>query len=507
MANIKELREERLEKIKEMLELGFKAQVQKANRTHKNNEIISNFDELKGQDVTIVGRVKSVRLMGGINFIDLKDETEAVQTIIKKGELGSDANNNQFDTDQLKYIDSGDYVEVTGNVGESKTGQKSVLASRVRMLSKAIRSLPDPHEGLKNIETRYRQRYVDLHLNPETKKVMDVRIEATRVIRNFLEDKGFVAVETPVLQPIYGGASARPFKTFHHKLDTELYLRIADELYLKRAIMSGYEKVYEFAHDFRNEGIDPAHNPEFTMLEFYWAYASYEDLMELTEQMLEHSCKQVVGSTEITYKDTKLDFKAPLKRQTFFDAIREHSGVDISGFDHEHMLEACKSHNIDIDYSINPPIKDLIDEFFKATTRPKLIGPMFLTDYPAVMKPLAKTKEDNPDISASMQLVVSGEEILNAYNELNDPIKQLANWQVEQKTLDAGESDEAQPIDYDYIRALEYGMPPTAGWGMGIDRLVQILTDQASVKDTIMFPTLRQEKFDEQEFDSNISKR
>lgn len=505
MANIKELRDERLGKIKEMISLGFKPYVQEVERTHLIGDIQSSFDELTDKEVTIAGRVTSVRLMGGINFIHVEDESGKMQSIIRKGQVDSNPTNNEFDASQLKFIDSGDYVEVRGTIGLSKTEEQSVFATRVRLLSKAVRTLPDEHEGLKNIETRYRQRYVDLHLNPEVRDIIKKRMKITRVMREFLDARGFHEIETPVLQPVYGGASARPFTTYHHKLESDFYLRIADELYLKRAVMAGFEKVYEFAHDFRNEGIDPAHNPEFTMLEFYWAYADYEDLMDLTEQMLEKVCQEVMGTTRIQYKDHELDFTAPLERKSFYEAIAEHSGVDIKGKSREEMEALCREHGVEADYDANPPLKDLIDEFFKKTTRPKLIGPMFLTDYPAVMKPLARTRDDDDTVSASMQLVVVGEEILNAYNELNNPMDQLANWQVEQKVLDAGESEEAQPIDYDYIRALEYGMPPTAGWGMGIDRLTQVLTNQPSVKDTILFPTLRPEEFDPSEFDNDIS--
>ncbi len=505
MANIKELRDERLSKIKEMMELGFKPFVQQVDRSHTIGELLQEFDGLEeSQELTIAGRVTSVRLMGGINFLTVRDESGAMQAIVRKGEVESEPENNEVDAAQLRFVDSGDYVEVKGTPGTSKTGEKSLFATRVRLLSKAVRSLPDEHEGLKNIETRYRQRYVDLHLNPDVRDVIQKRAEITSVIRNFLDERGFMEIETPILQPIYGGASARPFTTYHNKLETDFYLRIADELFLKRAIMAGFEKVYEIGHDFRNEGIDPAHNPEFTMLEFYWAYADYEDLMDMTEEMLEHVCTQVLGTTKVSYAGQELDFKAPLKRQSFYDAVHEHSGVDIRGKSREDMEALCKEHSVEADYDNNLPLKDLIDEFFKATTRPHLSGPMFLTDYPAVMKPLAKTRDDNPEVSASMQLVVAGEEILNAYNELNNPIEQLKNWQIEQRVLDAGESDEAQPIDYDYIRALEYGMPPTAGWGMGIDRLTQVLTNQASVKDTILFPTLRPEEFDVSEFESDL---
>ncbi len=502
MANIRELRQDRLKKLQELQQLGFDPYTQQVSRSNMIGEIVDAADDMQEQSVTIAGRITSIRLMGGVSFIDVTDESGKVQAFVRKGEITSDAAENKMDFGQLKLVDSGDYVEVQGTVGRTKTGELSIMASQFRLLSKSIRSLPDVHEGLKNVETRYRQRYVDLHINTEVRKVIEARITIVKEMRNFLEEQGFVDIETPILQPIYGGASARPFTTYHNKLESDLFLRIADELYLKRAVMAGFEKVYEIGHDFRNEGIDPAHNPEFTMLEFYWAYADYNDLMDLTEAMLERICMAVLGSTKVSYKGMELDFKQPLPRISFKDAILEHSGVDIDAVDRDEMIELCKQNKVDIDLSTNPPMKDLIDEFFKTTTRPKLTGPLFLIDYPAVMKPLAKTKHDDPTKSASVQLVVGGEEILNAYNELNDPIEQLKNWQAEQKVLDAGESEEAQPIDYDFIRALEYGMPPTAGWGMGVDRLTQILTDQPSVKDTILFPTLRRESFDELEFES-----
>jgi len=504
MASIKEYREERLKKLKSLKDLGIDPFTQKSDRTHKIGDIVADIDNLQDEEVTVAGRVNSVRLMGGVSFIDVKDDSGKMQCFVRKGEIELDAKTNQLDFATLKLVDAGDFVEVKGNIGKTKTGEDSIFASSFRLLTKSVRPLPDEHEGLKNIETRYRQRYVDLQLNPEVKKVIDTRIGVVRAMRNFMEQKGFVDIETPVLQPVYGGASANPFTTHHNKLDTELYLRIADELYLKRAIVAGYEKVYEIGHDFRNEGIDPAHNPEFTMLEFYWAYADYNDLMDLTEEMLAYICDEVIGSREITYKDNKFSFKDKLPRVSFTEAINEHTGVDILEVSRDELIKEIKDRKIDVDLDSNPPLKDLIDGFFKATTRPKLMGPLFLTDYPSVMKPLAKRSDEDDRLSASMQLVINGEEILNAYNELNDPLEQLANWHSEQKVLDAGESEEAQPLDYDFVRALEYAMPPTAGWGMGVDRIVQILTDQPSVKDTILFPTLRPEEFDPKEFENSF---
>lgn len=502
MASIKEYRQERLKKLQALQDMGIDPYTQVTNRTHKVNDVLEGVDKLQDKSVTITGRVNSVRLMGGVSFIDIKDESGKVQVFVRKGEVSSNPSNNELDFAGLKLVDPGDFAEVTGTVGKTKTGEDSIFATQFRLLTKSLRPMPDEHEGLKNIETRYRQRYIDLRLNPSVKKVIDTRIKLVKEMRKFLEDRNFMEVETPVLQPVYGGASAKPFTTHHHKLDTELFLRISDELYLKRAIVAGYEKVYEIGHDFRNEGIDPTHNPEFTMVEFYWAYADYNDLMVLTEDMLGELTQKVLGTTEIDYNGKRIDFKGPYPRVKFADAIKEHTGVDIDAIDRDGLIDEIKSRKLDIDLSNNPPMKDLLDEFYKATTRPNLVGPLFMIDYPVEMIPLAKASSVDSSKGATMQLVVDGAEIIKAYNELNDPITQLKNFQSEQKVLDAGESEEAQPLDYDFVRALEYGMPPTAGFGLGIDRFVQILTNQSSIKDTILFPTLRPEEFDPEEFEN-----
>jgi lysyl-tRNA synthetase class 2 len=328
------------------------------------------------------------------------------------------------------------------------------------LLSKSLRPLPDVHDGFKDVEKRYRQRYIDLHINPQVKAHIELRSKVTEAMRQFMIGRGFIELETPVLQPLYGGGSARPFTTYHHKLESDLYLRISNELYLKRAVVAGFERVFEFARDFRNEGIDRSHNPEFTMLEFYWAYADYEDLMTLTEQLISEVLMATHGQLKITYQGQELDFTPPYERITLRDLVLRETSVDIEKVSKSQLIEEIKNRKLKIEL-----------------------------------------KNDSPHLIASMQLVCAGFELIKAYNEVNDPIDQLERMQVEQAVLESGQSDEAQPVDYDFIRALEIGMPPTAGWGMGIDRFVSFLCDQPAIKDVILFPTLRPEEIDSQEFE------
>jgi lysyl-tRNA synthetase class 2 len=369
------------------------------------------------------------------------------------------------------------------------------------LLSKSLRPLPDVHDGFKDVEKRYRQRYIDLHINPQVKAHIELRSKVTEAMRQFMIGRGFIELETPVLQPLYGGGSARPFTTYHHKLESDLYLRISNELYLKRAVVAGFERVFEFARDFRNEGIDRSHNPEFTMLEFYWAYADYEDLMTLTEQLISEVLMATHGQLKITYQGQELDFTPPYERITLRDLVLRETSVDIEKVSKSQLIEEIKNRKLKIELKNDPPMKDLLDEFYKETCRVGIVAPIFLTDYPAEMIPLAKRKANSPHLIASMQLVCAGFELIKAYNEVNDPIDQLERMQVEQAVLESGQSDEAQPVDYDFIRALEIGMPPTAGWGMGIDRFVSFLCDQPAIKDVILFPTLRPEEIDSQEFE------
>jgi lysyl-tRNA synthetase class 2 len=498
MGTLKELRDARLNKLHALQKLGIDPYTQTAKRTHTNAKLIESYDKLQDHQVSIVGRIKSIRTMGGMAFIDVVDASGKLQAYTSKQELQADYEHNAVDFVELKLLDPGDFIEASGKLTKTKVGEISVFAKTIRVLTKSLRPLPDEHEGFVNVDTRYRQRYVDMIVNPEVRRIQEVRAGIIQELRAYLDEQGFTEVETPVLQPVYGGASARPFTTHHHKLASDFFLRISDELYLKRAIVGGFERVFEIGRDFRNEGIDRSHNPEFTMLELYWAYADYEDLMKLTEEMFSRVIKKVHGKLSFEFQGETLDFEPPYRRVTFRDLVLEHTKVDIDTVSREELLAEIKRRKIEVD--IKSPMKDLLDEFYKETTRPHIKQPLFLLDYPAEMSPLAKKKTDDPSKVASMQLLAAGLELIKAYDELNDPIDQLARLQTEEKVLKAGHSAEAQPIDYDFIRALEVGMPPTAGWGLGIDRFVLFLLDRSTLKETIMFPTLRPEKFNPKEF-------
>ena len=478
------IREQRIEKIKQLKELGVDPYIGKTERT----DIIAEAREKEGEKVKVVGRVMAIRGHGGLIFMDLRDESGQMQLVIKKDNVSE----REWLIQEL--VDIGDFVQAGGGVFKTKAGEISVEVKVFGLLSKAVRPLPSSWHGFKDVEERYRQRYVDLILNPEVRKVFDARTRMVRFLRQFMDKKGFMEVETPVLQPIYGGATARPFKTFHNALKSEFYLRIADELYLKRLIVGGYEKVYEIAKDFRNEGIDRQHNPEFTMMEFYWAYANYEDLMKLSEEMLGGAVKEVTGKYKIEYQGKKIDFSPGWERITFRDLVFRDTKIDIDEVkDEKGLREMIKSRGLKVELEEVEGYANVLDELYKEYCRPKMTGPVFLIDHPYEMKPLAKRKSDDPSKVASVALVVAGFEIFNAYNELNDPQDQRERWEEEKKLLEAG-FKEAQMLDEDYIRALEYGMPPTAGWGMGIDRFTAIVTNQPNLKDTIIFPTLRPER-------------
>lgn len=478
------IREQRIEKIKQLKELGVDPYTGKTERT----DVIAEAREKEGEKVKVAGRVMAIRGHGGLIFMDLRDESGQMQLVIKKDNVSE----KEWLIQEL--VDIGDFVQAGGGVFKTKAGEISVEVKVFGLLSKAVRPLPSSWHGFKDVEERYRQRYVDLILNPEVRKVFDARTRMVRFLRQFMDKKGFMEVETPVLQPIYGGATARPFKTFHNALKSEFYLRIADELYLKRLIVGGYEKVYEIAKDFRNEGIDRQHNPEFTMMEFYWAYANYEDLMKLSEEMLGGAVKEVTGKYEIEYQGKKIDFSPGWERITFRDLVFRGTKIDINEVkDEKGLREMIKSRGLKVELGGVEGYANVLDELYKEYCRPKMTGPVFLIDHPYEMKPLAKRKSDDPSKVASVALVVAGFEIFNAYNELNDPQDQRERWEEEKKLLEAG-FKEAQMLDEDYIRALEYGMPPTAGWGMGIDRFTAIVTNQPNLKDTIIFPTLRPER-------------
>ncbi len=436
--------------------------------------------------VTVAGRLMSLRGHGKILFADLKDRTATIQLFFQDKNL-----KNFSDT---KLFDIGDIVTVSGQVITTKAGQITIDVNSFQILAKNIRPLPEKWHGLKDTEDRYRQRYLDLTVNPEVQKVFETRAKILTSARTFLDQNGFLEVETPILQSIYGGASAQPFITHHNELDTDMYLRISDELYLKRLIVGGLEKVYEVSKDFRNEGVSRFHNPEFTQIEFYWAYVDYDQLMIFTEQLVEHILTTVNGSLDVTFQGTKLNFKPPFPRLTFRQAILDKTGVDIDQINSEtEFRSALTAKKIKLDFSNVVGLGGLFDALYKQHVRPHLVGPVFITDYPRQMIALAKRKEDEPQKIASFQLLAAGTELLKAYNELNDPQDQYDRW-VEEEDLAKKGAVDTMKLDKDYVRALEYGMPPTAGWGMGIDRLTQFLTDQATIKDVILFPSMRSEE-------------
>lgn len=495
MATLIEYRNERLRKLNELKNLGVNSYPSQSRRTNKNLEILEKFYELEGSNVVVVGRIVAIRKLGKLIFLKIRDESGDLQLVWEKSELTlakPDFANSQISLNEINLLDTGDFIEVSGEVFKTKTEEVSVKITQLRIISKSLRPLPTDYEGFSNIEQRYRQRYVDMNVNSEVRKDLILRSKVIETIRQFLIKNEFLEIETPVLQPLYGGASAKPFVTYHNKLESNFYLRISPELYLKRAIVGGFERVFEFARDFRNEGIDRSHNPEFTMLEFYWAYADYHDLMEFTTKMFHEVLLGVFGKKDFEYQGHVLDF-SEIKKVSFRDLILEKTGVDVQNISKESLLEEMKKRNIDT--PTNAPIKDLLDEFYKQTCRKEIIQPIYLLDYPAEMIPLAKRKSSNPNYIESFQLVCCGFELLKAYTELNDPIDQLERLSEDQKGLDEGTSEESMNVDHDFITALEYGMPPTGGLGLGIDRLVSFLANKPAIKDVIMFPTLRPGSF------------
>jgi lysyl-tRNA synthetase class 2 len=485
MATIDELKKVRHEKLLKLKNLGVDPYPSVACRDHTVQQAIS----LGEREVSVAGRIVGLRGHGKITFFDLKDETGTIQIVVKNDQL------EETQCALVALLDLGDFVSVIGIRGKTVSGEPSVFANALCVLTKSLRPLPGKWHGIKDVEERYRQRYVDLLMNENVRQIFVRRTRIIASLRRYLDAHGFLEMETPVLQPIYGGASAKPFITHHNALDMDLYLRISDELYLKRLIVSGFEKVYEIGHDFRNEGVDRGHNPEFTMLEFYWAYADYERLMEFTEEMLCSIMKELNGNAlTFAYQGQTIDFTPPWPRRTYRDVLMEFTGIDLDDVDTEEKLRAeIARKKITVDLTGVVGFGELLDTLYKKTTRPHLTGPMFLTQRPTAFVSLAKRLPEDPRKTASFQLLVAGEELINAYNELNDPLDQAARWR-ESETLAKKGKTEHEAFDHDYIRALEYGMPPTAGWGMGIDRFVAVLTNQRTIKDVILFPTLRPEE-------------
>lgn len=478
------LQKERLKKLRNIQRLGINPYPAKSNRKHT----IVVARKMMGKKVAVAGRIRSLRPHGKITFADLEDATGQIQLLFRQDSLKGEK------YDFLSNLDLGDFIETNGEVIKTQAGEITVDVDNFGILTKSIRPLPSKWYGLEDVEERYRQRYVDLIINPEVREVFEIRHRTVRLIREFMQNKGFVEVETPTLQPIYGGATAKPFTTHHNALDIKLYLRIADELYLKRLIVGGFEKVLEICKDFRNEGIDRQHNPEFTMIEFYWAYADYNDLIPFQEEFVSSIVKEIHGSFKFEYEGTQLNFKPPYKKITFRELIKNTCGIDLEEENTEgKLLAKVKAKKIKLDLKGVVGYGPLCDELYKKIARPTILQPTHILDYPAQMRPLAKTREDNPAVSESLQLLCFGFELTNSYSELNDPIEQKKRWK-EQMDLAKRGLEEHQVLDEDYIRALEYGMPPTAGWGFGIDRFVALLTGQHSIKDVMLFPTLKPEK-------------
>ena len=466
--------------------------------TDRASAITENFED--GKIVCIAGRLMSQRIMGKASFAELLDSTGRVQVYFNRDELCPGEDKTLYNEVFKKLLDLGDFIGVKGYVFKTQVGEISVHVQEFTLLSKALKPLPLPktdaegntHDAFTDPELRYRQRYVDLVVNPHVKDTFIKRTKAMTSMRNFFNDKGYLEVETPILQPIPGGASARPFMSHHNALDIPLYLRIANELYLKRLIVGGFDGVYEFAKDFRNEGMDRTHNPEFTVMEIYVAYKDYNWMMDFTEQMIEKVALDVCGDTEITVGINKISLKAPFKRISMRDSILEFTGFDIYGKDEDALRAAAKGMGIEVTESMGKG--KLIDEIFGEKCEGKYIQPTFITDYPIEMSPLCKKHRDNPELTERFELMINGKEVANAYSELNDPIDQRERFEEQLRLSEKGD-DEAMFIDQDFLRALEYGMPPTSGMGIGIDRLVMLLTNNSSIQEVLFFPQMRPEKF------------
>ena len=467
--------------------------------THYSTDISENFKD--GEDVILAGRLMRRKIQGKASFGTIQDSKGKIQVYFNRDVLCVSEDKSMYNDVFKKWLDLGDILGVEGKVFKTMVGEISINVEKFHLLSKSLKPLPQPktdnegitHDGFNDPELRYRRRYVDLVVN---EKVKDTFIKRTKIInsmRSFLSQKDYLEVETPILQTIPGGAAARPFITHHNALDVPLYLRIANELYLKRLIVGGFDGVYEFAKDFRNEGMDRTHNPEFTQMEIYVAYKDYHWMMNFTEDMLEHICNEVLGTTQVQIDNQKVNFKKPFKRISMTDSILEHTGIDISNMSEKELREACKAIGVDVTDSMGKG--KLIDEIFGEKCEGSYIQPTFITDYPVEMSPLCKKHRDNPELTERFELMVNGKELANAYSELNDPIDQKERFEEQVKLAEKGD-DEAMFIDLDFIRALEYGMPPTSGMGIGIDRLVMFLCNQPSIQEVLLFPQMKPEKWE-----------
>ena len=459
-------------------------EITKFNRTHTSEDIEKHYDELEGKDVTVAGRIMSKRIMGKASFCHIQDATGKIQSYVSINDLGEESYK------QFKEDDIGDIIGITGFVFKTKTGEISIHAKELVLLTKSLRPLPEKFHGLKDTDLRYRQRYVDLIVNPEVKQTFEKRIKIIKEMRRILDEKGYMEVETPILQTIAGGATAKPFITHHNSLDIDMYLRVAPELYLKRLIVGGFDKVYEIGRNFRNEGMDIKHNPEFTNMELYAAYENMEDMMAITEELISTIAKNVLGTTKITYQGVEIDLTPAWRRVTMIDIVKEKTGVDFNEIEtDEQAQEAARKAGIEID-----PIKttrgDILAQFFDEKVEETLIQPTIVYNYPIENSPLAKKVPEDPRMTQRFELFIGGREYANAFSELNDPIDQYERFLAQVKAREAGD-EEANMMDTDFVNALEYGLPPTGGLGIGLDRLIMLLTDEASIRDILLFPTMK----------------
>jgi len=468
--------------------------------TAYSSEILNNFEKFEGKEVVLAGRLMGKRIMGKASFAELKDSEGRIQVYVSRDDISNDEEKTMYNVVFKKLLDIGDFIGVRGTVFKTQVGEISVHIYGLTVLAKALKPLPivkidadgKTHDAFADPEQRYRRRYVDLTVNDHVKETFIKRTKLFNAMRSFFNDKGYLEVETPVLQPIPGGAAARPFITHHNSLDIPLYMRIANELYLKRLIVGGFEGVYEFSKNFRNEGMDRTHNPEFTAMEIYVAYKDYNWMMNFTENLLEHCAIGVNGTSEATFGEHKINFKAPYARVTMTDSIKHFTGFDISGKSEAELFEAAKGMGIEVDTTMGKG--KLIDEIFGAKCEGNYIQPTFITDYPKEMSPLCKQHRDNPELTERFELMVCGKEVANAYSELNDPIDQRERFEDQMRLAEKGDDEANGVIDEDFLRALEYGMPPTSGLGIGMDRLMMFLTNNSSIQEVLLFPQMRPEK-------------
>lgn len=482
--DLNEILKVRREKLAELQNSGMDPfHITKYDRTHNSKEVKDGFEELEGKSVTVAGRLMSKRIMGKASFCHIQDREGQIQSYVARDAIGEE------EYKLFKKLDIGDIVGIKGEVFKTKTGETSIHASEVTLLSKSLQPLPEKFHGLKDMDLRYRQRYVDLIVNPEVRDTFVVRSKVIKCIREFLDSKGFIEVETPILNTIAGGAAARPFITHHNTLDMDMYLRIAPELYLKRLIVGGLEKVYEIGRNFRNEGMSIKHNPEFTTIELYEAYTDYHGMMDITEDMFVYICEKVLGTTDITYQGTELHLGKGWERISMTDAVKKYAGIDFTTIEtDEEAREALKAAHIEVEGNLTRG--ECINLAFEEKVEENLIQPTFITDYPVEVSPLAKRKPSDPRLTERFEFFIIGREYGNAFSELNDPIDQKGRFLKQVEAREAGD-EEANMMDEDFVNALEYAMPPTGGLGIGVDRLVMLLTDSYSIRDVLLFPTMK----------------